>query len=180
MALVEEAAVLLELTCERGKLLAGLRQVVGAGGEAIRQLGDAVGVGGRASGDALQLDGGLVGLRSGLADLLIERVAVADSFGVFRVHRLDGGGLCVDLRGKRVDLLRRGGLLGVELGHAAGEHNAKPGAKLVTQRTVTLGLGGLAFEGSHLARYFFEDVVDAGRGSAWPIRGAAQPAASSS
>ena len=159
---LEEAAVLLQLAGERGELGAGLRELVGAGGEAVGEFGDAVGVGGGAGGDALQFDGGLIGLRAGLANLLVERVAAADAFGVLGVHRLDGGGLGVDLGGERGDLLGGGCLLGVQLGHAAGEDDAEAGAELVAKGAVTLGLGGLALQGAHLAGDFLEDVVDAG------------------
>ena len=158
----EEAAVLFEFAGEGGELLACLGEVVGAGGKAGGEFGDAVGVGGGAGGDALEFDGGLVGLGSGFADLLVERVAVADAFGVLGVHGFDGGGLRVDLGGEERDLFRGGGLLGVELGHAAGEDDAEAGAELVAEGAVTLGLGGLALERVHLAGDFFEDVVDAG------------------
>ncbi len=128
----------------------------------LGEFGDAVGVGGGAGGDALEFDGGLIGLRAGFANLLVERVAGADAFGVLGVHGLDGGGLRVDLGGECGDLFGGGGLLGVELGHAAGEHNAKAGAQFVAEGAVTLGLGGLALERGHLAGDFVEDVVDAG------------------
>jgi hypothetical protein len=45
----------------RVRVARGLREVVVAGGDALGELGDAVGVGGGAGGDALELDGGLVG-----------------------------------------------------------------------------------------------------------------------
>ncbi len=92
----EEAAMLLELSGEASELGLGLRELFGAGGEARGELGDAVGVGGRAGGDAFEFDGGLIGLRSGFADLLVESVAAADAFGVLGVHGLDVGGLRVD------------------------------------------------------------------------------------
>ena len=89
--------MLFELAGEAGQLFASLREIVGARGEAVGELGDAVGVGGGAGGDALEFDGGLVGLRAGFANLLVESVAVADAFGVLGVHGLDSGGLRVDL-----------------------------------------------------------------------------------
>ena len=154
--------MLFEFAGEAGELFAGLREIVGAGGEAAGELGDAVGVGGGAGGDALEFDGGLVGLGAGFADLLVERVAGADAFSVLGVHGFDGGGLRVDLGGERGDLFGGGGLLGVELRHAAGENDAEAGAELVAEGAVTLGLGGLALEGGHLTGDFVEDVVDAG------------------
>ncbi len=159
---LEEAAVLLKLSGEAGQLLPSLREVVGAGGEAAGEFGDAVGVGRGAGGDALEFDGGLIGLGCCLANLLVEGVAVADAFGVLGVHCLDGCGLRVDLGGESGDLFGGGGLLGVKLRHAAGEHDAKAGAELFAERAVTLGLGGLALEGGHLSGDFVEDVVDAG------------------
>ena len=75
---------------------------------------------------------------------------------------VDGGGLCVDLRREQGYLFGGGGLLGVELRHAAGEHDAEAGAEFVAERAVALGLGGLTLEGVHLAGDFVEDVVDAG------------------
>ena len=77
------------------------------------------------------------------------------------VHRLDSRGLSINLSGEHGDSFGSRGLLDVELGHAAGEDNAKACAELIAQCTVTLGLGGLALEGGHLAGDFFEDVVDA-------------------
>ncbi len=103
--------MLFELAGEAGKLFASLREIVGAGGEAAGELGDAVGVGGGAGGDAFEFDGGLIGLGSGLANLLVERVAVADAFGVLGVHGLDSGGLRVDLGREQRDLFGGGGLL---------------------------------------------------------------------
>ena len=96
------------------------------------------------------------------ANLLVEGVAGADAFGVLGVHRLDVGGLRVDLGGERGDLFGGGGLLEVQLGHAAGENDAEAGAKFVAECAVALGLGGLALERGHLAGDFVEDVVDAG------------------
>src|ERR1700722_7578273 len=106
---LEEAAVLFEFSSETGKLLAGLGEIVSAGGETAGELGDAVGVGGGARGDALEFNGGLVGLRSRVADLLVEGVAVADALGVLGVHGLDGRGLRVDLSGEEGDPFRGGG-----------------------------------------------------------------------
>src|SRR5439155_1245113 len=60
------------------------------------------------------------------------------------------------------DLFSGGGLFEVKLGHAAGEDDTEAGAEFVAECAVTLGLGGLALEGGHLAGYFVEDVVDAG------------------
>ena len=157
----QEAALRLQLAGEHAKLLARLLEVVAAGGDARGELGDAVGVGGHARGDALQLDGGVVGLRASLADLLVELVALLDPGGVLGVHRVDGGGLLGDLRGEDGDLRGDGGLLGVELAHAAGQHDAQAGAQVVAQQAVTLRLGGLALERVHLARDLVEDVVDA-------------------
>ena len=92
--------MLFEFAGESGELGAGLGEVVVAGGEAVGEFGDAVGVGGGAGGDAFELDGGLVGLCAGFADLLVEGVAGADACGVLGVHRFEGGGLGVDLGGE--------------------------------------------------------------------------------
>src|SRR5580698_5048649 len=89
----EEATVLLEFSGKGGKLGLGLCELVGAGGQAVGEVGDAVGVGGCAGCDTLQLDGGLIGLGTRFSDLLIERVAVADAFAVLGVHGFDGRGL---------------------------------------------------------------------------------------
>ena len=78
------------------------------------------------------------------------------------VHGLDCSCLRVDLGGKHGDLFGRSSLLGIELEHAAGEHDAETGAKLVAKGSVTLSLGGLTLQGAHLAGHFLEDVVDAG------------------
>src|SRR5260370_3087415 len=77
---LEEAAVLFQFACERGKLFASLREVVGAGGQAVGQFRGAGGVGRRSSGDAPDLNGGPVGRRSSLADLLSGRSAAAAAF----------------------------------------------------------------------------------------------------
>ena len=87
----EEAALRLQLAGEDAKLFARLVEVVAAAGDARGEFGDAVGVGGHAGGDALQLDGGVVGARAGLADLLVELVALLDPGGVLGVHRIDRG-----------------------------------------------------------------------------------------
>ena len=144
---------------ERGAVGAALRR---GGGEAAGEFGDTVGVGGSAGGDAFEFDGGLVGLRSGFANPLVEGVAGTDAFRVLGVHGLDCGGLSLDLGSERVDLFSGGGLFEVKLGHAAGEDDTEAGAEFVAECAVTLGLGGLALEGGHLAGYFVEDVVDAG------------------
>ena len=154
--------MLLEFAGEAGELFPGLGEVVAAGGEAAGELGDAVGVGGSAGGDALELDGGLVGLCACFANLLVERVAACDARGVFVVHRFNSGGLGIDLSGERAISSAVRSLLGVHLRHAAGEHDAEPGAEFVAKCAVTLGLGGLALEGVHLAGDFVEDVVDTG------------------
>ena len=83
---------------------------------------------------------------SGFANLLVESVAGADAFAVLGVHGLDGRGLRVDLGGEGVDLFGGGGLLDVELGHAAGEDDAEAGAEFVAECAVALGLGGLTLE----------------------------------
>ena len=131
---------------ERGVLLCAKTsgcQIVSACGETVGQLRDAVSIGGRAGCDAFEFYGGLVGLRSSLANLLVERVAVVDALGVLGVHLFDGSSLCVDLRRQRGDLFRGGSLLGIELRHAAGQHNAETRAQFIAQRAVALGLGGL-------------------------------------
>ena len=104
----------------------------------------------------------MVGLGAGLADLLVELVALLDPGGVLGVHCVDGGGLFGDLRGEDGDLRGDFGLLGVELAHAAGQDDTQAGAQVVAQQAVTLRLGGLALERVHLARDLVEDVVDAG------------------
>ena len=48
-------------------------------------------------------------------------------------------------------------------GELAGQHDAQLGAHFVAQLGVALGLRGLALQRIHLARDFFEDVVDAGQ-----------------
>jgi len=159
---LEEAAVLLELSGESGELGLGLGEIVLTGGDAGGELDDAVGVGGGAGGDALEFDGGLVGELSGFANLRIERVALLHAGGVLGVHGFDVGGLGVDLGGEEGDLLGGGGLLGIKLGHAAGEDDAEAGAQFVAECAVALGLGGLTLEGGHLAGDFVEDIVDAG------------------
>ncbi len=53
-------------------------------------------------------------------------------------------------------------MFGIELRHAAGEDHAEASAKFVAKGSVTLGFGGLALKGGHLASDFVEDVVDAG------------------
>ncbi len=100
----EEAALRFQLAGEDAELLARLVEVVAAGADARGEFGDAVGVGGHAGGDALQLDGGVVGARAGLADLLVELVAPLHPGGVLGVHGVDGGGLLGDLRGEDGDL----------------------------------------------------------------------------
>ena len=154
--------MLFEFAGEGCELGLGVGEVFGSGFKTGGEFGDAVGVGGGAGVDALEFDGGLVGGGPGLADLSIEGVSGGEAFGVLRVHLLDVGGLRVDLGGEGGDLFGGGGLLGIELGHTAGEDDAEAGAELVAEGTVTLGLGCLALEGGHLAGDFVEDIVDAG------------------
>ena len=78
-------------------MLTSLCEVVSACGEAVGEFGYAISIGGSASGDALKLNSGLVGLRACLANLLIERIARGDAFSVFGVHGLHRGRLGIDL-----------------------------------------------------------------------------------
>ena len=154
--------MLFKFAGEAGQLCLSLSEIVGPGGKAAGEFGDTVGVCCGASGDALQFDGGLVSLGIGFANLLVEGVAGANAFAVLGVHRLDGRGLGIDLRGEQGNLFRGGGLLDIELGHPTGKNNAETRTKFFAECTVTLRLGGLALERVHLTRDFVEDVVDAG------------------
>ncbi len=155
--------MLLEFAGEAGQLFAGLGEIVGASRQTVSQLGDAVGVSGGASGNALEFHGGLVSLGSCFANLLIEGVAGTDAFRVLSIHRLDICGLSIDLCGERTNLLCRGGLLAVELRHPAGQNDSKTCAEFFAERAVTLGLSCLTFKSRHLAGDFVEDVVDTGK-----------------
>ena len=66
--------------------------------------------------------------------------------------------------GEGVELrIEFGALHAPDRGELAGQHDAQLGAHLVAQARVALGLRGLALQRIHLARDFFEDVVDAGQ-----------------
>ncbi len=153
--------MLFEVGGEAGELFAGLGEIVSAGGKPVGEFGDAVGVGYRAGGNTLDFDGGLVGLRASFADLLVETVTGVNSLSMLDVHLLDCCRLRIYLSGKGGDLLGGGGLLGIELGHAAGKNDAEAGTEFVAKGPVALRLGGLALEGGHLPGDFIEDVVDA-------------------
>src|SRR3984957_11100387 len=51
-------------------------------------------------------------------------------------------------------------LLAIHLLDPAGEHDPQAPTHLIAERGIALSLRGLALEGTHLAGYFFEDVID--------------------
>src|SRR3984957_5602399 len=53
-------------------------------------------------------------------------------------------------------------LLAIHLLDPAGEHDPQARTHLIAERGIALRLRGLALEGTHLASYFFEDVIDPG------------------
>ena len=69
-------------------------------------------------------------------------------------------GAVLDLRSQFGNLNRQRCLLAIHLRDPAGQHHAQPGAHLVPERGIALGLRRLALERTHLPGYFFEDVVD--------------------
>ncbi len=153
--------MLFQLAGQRRRLLTRLCQIVSSGLQALRQLGNPVGVRGRPGNDSLQLHGRLVRSPTCLANLLIERITSRDAIGMFRVHLLQRRRLRIDLRGQCSDLVVRRSLVCIELCHAACKHNPQPCAQLIAQGSIPLRLRRLPLERGHLPRYFLEDVVHA-------------------
>ena len=130
-------------------------------GHAPDEFGGTFFIGADASLAALGFQGDLAQAIAILAGFGFDGVAALGALGMLGLGLLHALGEFANFGAKPLHLAIERHALGVHDRELAGEHNPQLGAHFVAQAAVALGLAGLAFERIHLARDFFEDVIDA-------------------
>ena len=110
---------------------------------------------------AVDFEGDLADAVAVLAQLGFDGVSALGAFAVLGFELLHCLGAMLHFFGERVELGVEFGAFVLDGGELAGQHEAQLGAHFFAQAGVALGFGGLALQRIHLARDFFEDVVDA-------------------
>ena len=142
--------------------MTGLGQLGLVRRDAYQQLGAALFIVAAAGAGAIDFKRDLADAVAVLAKLGFDGVTSLGAVGVLGFEMLHGFGAMLDFLGERVDLRVEFRALLFESGELAGQDEAQLGAHFVAQARIALGFRSLPLQRIHLARDFFENVVDAG------------------